>query len=72
MPPNFRKPPVRNPPAFLPRQIVSPCRVRISSFNHLGFAQKMFEHQSKNTAKIENRNQKPKYGRREAPTIFRL
>jgi len=26
-----------------PRQIVSPCLVRISSFNHLDFARKTFE-----------------------------
>src|SRR3990167_11540289 len=48
-----------------PRQIVSPCRVR---FNHLDFARNTFELCPTNTAKIENRNWKPKWGRREAPT----
>ena len=81
----FRKPPVRNPPAFLPRpllragisrgranpfprQIVSPCLVRISIFNHLDFARNSFELCPTNTAKIENRNRKPKWGRHEVPT----
>ncbi len=34
-----------------PRQIVSPCRVRISSFNHLDFARNSFELCPTNTAK---------------------
>jgi len=51
-----------------PRQIVSPCLVRISSFNHLDFARNSFELCSTNTAKIENRNRKPKWGRHEVPT----
>ena len=51
-----------------PRQIVSPCLVRISSFNHLDFARKTFELCPTNTAKIENRNRKPKWGRHEVPT----
>ena len=46
-----------------PRQIVSPCRVRISIFNHLDFARNSFELCPTNTAKIENRNWKPKWGR---------
>jgi len=48
-----------------PRQIVSPCRVR---FNHLDFARNSFELCPTNTAKIENRNRKPKWGRHEVPT----
>ena len=51
-----------------PRQIVSPCLVRISIFNHLDFARKTFELCPINTAKIENRNRKPKWGRHEVPT----
>ena len=51
-----------------PRQIVSPCRVRISIFNHLDFARNSFELCLANTAKIENRNRKPKWGRHEVPT----
>jgi len=35
-----------------PRQIVSPCRVRISSFNHLDFARNSFELCPINTAGI--------------------
>jgi len=38
-----------------PRQIVSPCLVRISSFNHLDFARNSFELCPINTAKIKNR-----------------
>jgi hypothetical protein len=53
-----------------PRQIVSPCRVLFSSFNHLDFARNSFELCPTNTAKIENRNRKPKYGRREAPSVL--
>ena len=33
-----------------PRQIVSPCRVRISNFNHLDFARNSFELCPTNTA----------------------
>ncbi|MCF7816227.1 MAG: hypothetical protein K9M10_04365, partial [Candidatus Pacebacteria bacterium] len=51
-----------------PRKIVSPCLVYISIFNHLDFARNSFELCPTNTAKIGNRNQKPKWGRREAPT----
>ncbi len=51
-----------------PRQIVSPCRVRISNFNHLDFARNSFELCPTNTAKIENPNRKPKWGRHEVPT----
>ena len=51
-----------------PRQIVSPCRVLFSSFNHLDFARNSFELCPTNTAKIENRNRKPKWGRHEVPT----
>ena len=51
-----------------PRQIVSPCLVRISIFNHLDFARNNFELCPTNTAKIENRNRKPKWGRHEVPT----
>jgi len=34
-----------------------------------GFAQKKFELRSKNTAKIENRNRKPKWGRHEVLNV---
>jgi len=53
-----------------PRQIVSPCRVRISSFNHLDFARNSFELCPTNTAKIRNSNFRQKYGRREAPSVL--
>jgi len=36
-----------------PRQIVSPCRVRFSSFNHLDFARNSFELCPTNTASWE-------------------
>jgi len=36
-----------------PRQIVSPCLVRISSFNHLDFARNSFELCPTNTANME-------------------
>ena len=52
-----------------PRQIVSPCRVRINSFNHLDFARNSFELCPTNTAKIGNRIPKQKCGRREAPSV---
>jgi len=50
-----------------PRHI-APCRVLFSSFNHLDFARNSFELCPTNTAKIENRNRKPKWGRHEVPT----
>ena len=53
-----------------PRQIVSPCRVRITSFNHLDFARNTFELCPTNTAKIGNRIPKQKCGRREAPSVL--
>ena len=53
-----------------PRQIVSPCRVLFSSFNHLDFARNSFELCPTNTAKIENRNRKPKWGRHEVPSVL--
>ena len=36
-----------------PRQIVSPCRVRISNFNHWDFARNSFELCPTNTARIK-------------------
>ena len=51
-----------------PRQIVSPCRVRISIFNHLDFARNSFELCPINTARNRNRILKPKWGRHEVPT----
>src|SRR3990167_1740598 len=51
-----------------PRQIVSPCLVRISSFNHLDFARNSFEFCLTNTANFGNPFLKQKWGRREAPT----
>ena len=51
-----------------PRQIVSPCRVRISIFNHLDFARNSFELCPTNTAKNRNRILKPNRGRHEVPT----
>ena len=53
-----------------PRQIVSPCRVLFNSFNHLDFARKTFELRPIHTAKIGNRNQKPKWGRAEGATLM--
>jgi hypothetical protein len=53
-----------------PRKIVSPCRVHFISFNHLDFARNSFELCPTNTAKIENRNRKQKFGRREAPSVL--
>src|SRR3989344_2223363 len=53
-----------------PRQIASPCLVRISSFNHLDFARNSFELCPTNTAKIRNSNFRQKYGRREAPSVL--
>jgi hypothetical protein len=51
-----------------PRQIVSPCRVRISIFNHLDFARNSFELCPTNTAKNRNRILKQNRGRHEVPT----
>ena len=51
-----------------PRQIVSPCRVRIISFNHLDFARNSFELCPTNTARNRNRILKPNRGRHEVPT----
>ena len=53
-----------------PRQIVSPCRVLFSSFNHLDSARSSFELCPTNTAKIENRNRKQKCGRHEVPSVL--
>ena len=53
-----------------PRQIVSPCRVRISIFNHLDFARNSFELCPTNTALNRNSNFRKKYGRREAPSVL--
>ena len=53
-----------------PRQIVSPCRVHFSSFNHLDFARNSFELCPTNTAKNRNSNFRQKYGRREAPSVL--
>ena len=39
-----------------PRQIVSPCRVRISSFNRLDFARNSFELCPTNTARFPSLN----------------
>ena len=51
-----------------PRKIVSPCRVRISNFNHLDFARNSFELCPTNTARNRNRILKPNRGRHEVPT----
>src|SRR3990167_3101646 len=48
-----------------PRQIVSPCRVRISSFNHLDFARNSFELCPTNTAKWENAS----FGKMPSPAV---
>ncbi len=53
-----------------PRQIVSPCRVRISNFNHLDFARNSFELCTMNTAIFRKGFQNQKYGRREAPSVL--
>jgi len=53
-----------------PRQIVSPCRVRISSFNHLDFARNNFELCPEHTAKKRNRVRMQKYGRHEVPSVL--
>ena len=54
----------------IPRQIVSPCRVHFSSFNHLDFARNTFELCPTNTAKTGNSFLNQKYGRREAPSVL--
>ncbi len=41
---------------------------RALAFSHLDFARNSFELCPTNTAKIENRNRKPKWGRHEVPT----
>src|SRR3989344_943036 len=48
-----------------PRQIVSPCRVLFSSFNHLDFARNSFELCPTNTAKFQNGFLERKLGRAE-------
>ena len=53
-----------------PRQIVSPCRVLFSSFNHLDFAQNTFELCQEHTAKKRNRVRMQKYGRHEVPSVL--
>jgi len=55
-----------------PRQIVSPCRVLCSSFNHLDFARNSFELCPTNTASWENANLKrlPRGARRAARLGF--
>jgi len=42
-----------------PRQIVSPCRVRISIFNHLDFTQNSFELCPTNTATTHENGREP-------------
>ncbi len=76
--PNPARIPPQTPPAggksveagriLSPRQIVSPCRVRIIRFNHLDFARNSFELCPTNTARNRNRILKPKWGRHEVPT----
>jgi len=53
-----------------PRQIASPCRVRIISFNHLDFARNSFELCPEHTAKKRNQVRKQKYGRHEVPSVL--
>ena len=53
-----------------PRQIVSPCRVLFSSFNHLDFARNSFELCPTNTALNRNSNFRKKYGRHEVPSVL--
>ena len=53
-----------------PRQIVSPCRVLFSSFNHLDFVQNIFELCPEDTARKRNRVRKQKYGRHEVPSVL--
>ena len=53
-----------------PRQIVSPCLVRISIFNHLDFARNSFELCPEHTARKRNRIRMQKYGRHEVPSVL--
>ena len=53
-----------------PRQIVSPCRVLFSSFNHLDFARNSFELCPEHTARKRNRVRMKKYGRHEVPSVL--
>src|SRR3989344_8532999 len=53
-----------------PRQIVSPCRVLFSSFNHLDFARKTFELCSIHTAKFQNGFLERKLGRGLGATLM--
>ena len=53
-----------------PRQIVSPCRVLFSNFNHLDFARNSFELCPTNTASNRNSNFRKKYGRHEVPSVL--
>jgi hypothetical protein len=53
-----------------PRQIVSPCLVRISIFNHLDFARNSFELCPEHTARKRNRVWMQKYGRHEVPSVL--
>jgi hypothetical protein len=52
-----------------PRQIVSPCRVRISNFNHLDFARNSFELCPTNTA-FASPKLRVAQQRRALPTFF--
>ena len=61
---------VKSVEAGRPRQIASTCRVHFSSFNHLDFARNSFELCPTNTAEIENRNRKPKWGRAFGATLM--
>src|SRR3989344_4741231 len=51
-----------------PRQIVSPCLVRISIFNHLDFARNSFELCPTTPKKIKKGKRKQKGGRQKGPT----
>src|SRR3989338_3793012 len=53
-----------------PRQIVSPCLVRISRFYRLDSARNSFELCPINTANFRKGFQNQKYGRREAPSVL--
>jgi len=53
-----------------PRQIVSPCLVRISNFNHLDFARNSFELCPIDTANVRDSKLVQKLGRREAPSVL--
>ena len=52
-----------------PRQIVSPCRVLFSSFNHLDFARNNFELCPVSTAKSRNSDSRQKCGRHKVPAV---